>query len=512
MTTGFTNEEKFLIKLGMNSFLRFWSWPNLFRDQGNTTNGDGKEICDLTVIFGNDVLFFSDKKIIFNKDKSINIAWSRWARRAVYDSIKQIQGAIRWFNKYPDRVFIDKKCKTKPPLQIPHSSVIRYHNIVVCHGIEEFITEHNKESSFFIDNSLKNEMVWDSEHAIPFTIGDLNYDGFTHVFNEKTIELVLNEFDTAQDFISYLKEREKLINNQHHVYINSESDLIQLYYLSMDENEKRYIINTEKLLNGNKIHINKGGIHKLHTNPYYIEKKNADHISYFWDDLISSFSFHILNGTSERNNWSSPDQIEPAIREMAATTRFERRVLADSFIEFYNKAKPNQRGTRFFLNPLNPGFGYLFLALPSENAPSKDKYRDIRLQMLEDYCVINKHLNKNIHNILGIAFKTREQEDQEVTPQFFGEGQDYIYMTFDQWTTQDQKNAEDIYNEYVSNGLLAKRNMYHGTVNEFPISLNNLNNLFAHTAMKKPVMKGIDRNKPCPCGSGVKFKKCCGKS
>lgn len=280
----------------------------------------------------------------------------------------------------------------------------------------------------------------------------------------------------------------------------------------MDENEKRYIINTEKLLNGNKIHINKGGIHKLHTNPYYIEKKNADHISYFWDDLISSFSFHILNGTSERNNWSSPDQIEPAIREMAATTRFERRVLADSFIEFYNKAKPNQRGTRFFLNPLNPGFGYLFLALPSENAPSKDKYRDIRLQMLEDYCVINKHLNKNIHNILGIAFKTREQEDQEVTPQFFGEGQDYIYMTFDQWTTQDQKNAEDIYNEYVSNGLLAKRNMYHGTVNEFPISLNNLNNLFAHTAMKKPVMKGIDRNKPCPCGSGVKFKKCCGKS
>ena len=28
----------------------------------------------------------------------------------------------------------------------------------------------------------------------------------------------------------------------------------------------------------------------------------------------------------------------------------------------------------------------------------------------------------------------------------------------------------------------------------------------------KPIMRGRDRNKPCPCGSGKKLKKCCGKS
>lgn len=33
--------------------------------------------------------------------------------------------------------------------------------------------------------------------------------------------------------------------------------------------------------------------------------------------------------------------------------------------------------------------------------------------------------------------------------------------------------------------------------------------------VQEPVVnpyKGIGRNDPCPCGSGLKFKKCCGKN
>ncbi|MGA6952795.1 MAG: SEC-C metal-binding domain-containing protein [Candidatus Sulfotelmatobacter sp.] len=29
--------------------------------------------------------------------------------------------------------------------------------------------------------------------------------------------------------------------------------------------------------------------------------------------------------------------------------------------------------------------------------------------------------------------------------------------------------------------------------------------------IQKPVMRGRDRNLPCSCGSGKKFKKCCGR-
>ncbi len=35
-----TESEKLVNELGVKSFLRFWTWPNLFRDQEN-----GKEIC-----------------------------------------------------------------------------------------------------------------------------------------------------------------------------------------------------------------------------------------------------------------------------------------------------------------------------------------------------------------------------------------------------------------------------------------------------------------------------------
>jgi hypothetical protein len=57
---GFTEDETFLHNLASRSFLRFWSWPNLFRNQGNQGGRQGKEICDLIVIFGNDILLFSD--------------------------------------------------------------------------------------------------------------------------------------------------------------------------------------------------------------------------------------------------------------------------------------------------------------------------------------------------------------------------------------------------------------------------------------------------------------------
>jgi uncharacterized protein len=35
--------------------------------------------------------------------------------------------------------------------------------------------------------------------------------------------------------------------------------------------------------------------------------------------------------------------------------------------------------------------------------------------------------------------------------------------------------------------------------------------VFGKPARKSPVDGGIKRNDPCPCGSGKKFKKCCGK-
>jgi len=49
-------------------------------------------------------------------------------------------------------------------------------------------------------------------------------------------------------------------------------------------------------------------------------------------------------------------------------------------------------------------------------------------------------------------------------------------------------------------GLFGKRKMHTFMVDEYPDEVNR---------SKTPVIKGSDRNKPCPCGSGKKHKKCC---
>ncbi len=61
----------------ISRFFRFWSYP-VFRDQKANRNGDdkgdGKELCDLLVVFGNDVLIFSDKSCAFPNSGNIQVS------------------------------------------------------------------------------------------------------------------------------------------------------------------------------------------------------------------------------------------------------------------------------------------------------------------------------------------------------------------------------------------------------------------------------------------------------
>ena len=123
--------------------------------------------------------------------------------------------------------------------------------------------------------------------------------------------------------------------------------------------------------------------------------------------------------------------------------------------------------------------------------------------MVQDYCAINKFLNREITSVFGIACKTRNH-DHGLTPSFFNEGQDFVFLHGDDWEESDYIEAEKIHDEYVSNGLLADRNKVEGIVNEFPENI-----IPSFEGMIS--VKGKNRNKPCPCGSGNKVKKCCGK-
>lgn len=66
---GITESERALTRLARKAFLSLWSYSNIHTDEGRRNDkGDGKELVDLLVVFGNDVLLFSDKASTFRTD------------------------------------------------------------------------------------------------------------------------------------------------------------------------------------------------------------------------------------------------------------------------------------------------------------------------------------------------------------------------------------------------------------------------------------------------------------
>src|SRR5215212_1771727 len=81
-----TETERYLKNLCDRTFLSLWSYPNVFRDQGSSAKGDGKEVCDLLVVFENHVIIFSDKHCAFPDSGDLLRDWGRWFRKAVKKS------------------------------------------------------------------------------------------------------------------------------------------------------------------------------------------------------------------------------------------------------------------------------------------------------------------------------------------------------------------------------------------------------------------------------------------
>jgi hypothetical protein len=75
---GLTASEQLLAELCDKSFLKLWTYPNLFRKPG-------KELADLLVVFGNDVIIFSDKSCGYPNTGNVDLDWSRWYRSSIAD-------------------------------------------------------------------------------------------------------------------------------------------------------------------------------------------------------------------------------------------------------------------------------------------------------------------------------------------------------------------------------------------------------------------------------------------
>jgi hypothetical protein len=101
-------------------------------DQDIAQNGEGKEVCDLLVVFGDHIIIFSDKHCAFPSTGDVSVDWGRWFKRAILEGAGQLWGAERWIRTFPNRLFLDRACKHRFPVPLPTPHSARYHLIAIA--------------------------------------------------------------------------------------------------------------------------------------------------------------------------------------------------------------------------------------------------------------------------------------------------------------------------------------------------------------------------------------------
>jgi hypothetical protein len=406
-SSGVTPSERFLNILCTKSFLSIWSYSNLFTNEGRKKDkGAGKELCDLLVIFEDDILIFSDKCIEFKERENITISWSRWFKNAIIKSANQLYGAEQWIRKFPDRIYLDRFCQNKFPLTIPDRSKARFHRIAVALGVKDACKKYfggNGSGSLIINSDLEGKEHFNR----PFNIGHVNRGkGFVHVLDDFTINTVLQELDTISDFVTYLNKKEAFLTQPYPIVVaTGEEELLAVYLTKLNENGDHDFIIPEKNLAG--VSFQEGFWGNMVRNPKYVVKKREDRISYTWDKLIEHF---IASANEQQSNISdlSPFQIqEQALRVMASESRFRRRQLGYSFINLIENTPSDKRAARLFISNDFQKTAYVFLIFPPLDNQTYSNYRDERKALLYAYCKVAKLITeeKNLKTefVVGIA-------------------------------------------------------------------------------------------------------------
>ena len=158
---------------------------------------------------------------------------------------------------------------------------VRFHLIAVTRGSREAVLAYKNDEgmgSFLLNSAIKG-----NEHFNrPFVIGlpEPSKD-FVHVFDEVSIDILLNELDTVSDFLDYLKKRETLLGKpERDVLAWGEEELLAAYMLTMDPREEEHVfINASLTQNSSELILFNQGFYKtLSENEGYKRKKKADEI------------------------------------------------------------------------------------------------------------------------------------------------------------------------------------------------------------------------------------------
>lgn len=451
---GFNDSERYLAGLCNKSFLNVWSYPSIYTDEGKKSeNGDGKELCDLLVVFDKHIIIFSDKDIGFKDTGDIKVDWSRWVKKAVLKSANQLYGAESWIRDRPDRLFLDKKCTIPFPLKIPSQEEIKIHRIAVAkNASQRFSKLAGGSGSLIINPEISGNEHFDN----PFMIGHpVKGKAFVHVLDDVSLDIILSELDTISDFIDYIEKKEKFILSGGLVSAAGEEEILAHYLLSAHNGrEPGFYLKYDQ-----KAFILEGHYESLTSLPQYKRGKEHDKISYFWDAFIEHFGKHFLNGTLIYEEKTLLSDAMLGLKTMASERRVARRVLSSSILGKIQSSDPGSRAARVLISPTINTNGYIWLLLPiPPEAKNYEEYRAYRKELLYIYCTSTKLLHPTLDIVVGIATE----------PRTGGSGEDMIYLDTTCWEKEDYEKAEKDREEFnILNPNAVKQ--FSGTEYQYPI-------------------------------------------
>ncbi len=475
---GLTESERYLAALCERNFLSLWSYPRPFRDQGGN-----KELCDLLVIMGEDVIVFSDKHCELAPDKPLEVSWKRWFRSAVQAGAKQAWGAERWLREHPERVFIDPACSSALPVRVPSPESARYHLVVTVHGISTACHAMFGGTGSLM---LRTDIQGLAAHGPPFVIGDLDPErAFVHVFDDASLDIVMSTLDTTRDFVSYLREKERLFRART-VFCAGEENLVAYYRTHLgDDGEHTLVIDAE----ADAVMIDESWWENFADSDELRAQREHDEISYLWDRLIERFASHAVGGTQYHATEPALSSSETILRFMAAESRFRRRMLSEALVEALQTTRPDERRIRVIPSQGDAEPMYVFVLFPWIADRSDEDNRSLRRQYVEACLIVAKMKYPVALDVVGIATESGRDFDHR--------SEDAFYFDARFWSEDDDERARVIQQDFK---ILLNEHASERHVEEYPSN-------FGATATRTPK---VGRNSPCPCGSGKKYKRCHG--
>ena len=438
---GVTESERYLKQLCDQTFLSLWSYPGVYSNEGLARNGQGKEVCDLLVIFENHIVIFSDKDCQFPNSGNLAVDWNRWFKRSIKKSVQQLWGAEKWIRRYPESLFLNKFCNQPFPLYIPNIETAKFHLIAVAHSSSErCCQELGGSGNLRIQSSAKeNSNCLSSRHSSPFCIGDIDPNQtFVHILDDISLDVVLDTLNTVSDFVSYLSKKEELFRSGLQISAASELEILACYHKFINDNQERDFLILHNLNEQQELTLNEGYWQEFEQSSERKAKLEADLISYQWDGIIERFSYSCLKEKMYFTSHSSISEQEMLLRLLAKENRFHRRILSEALCSLIDSASNSEVTTRY-IRPLLPdgNSSYVFMVFPYFEWLTYKQYREERRVALHERCYIAKQRFPDIQHVVGIATESNVLRKE-------GRSEDVIHIDLTEWTLEDDIQVKKI--------------------------------------------------------------------